>query len=312
MNNPKNKNLTWAQENGYEYNAESEGVSFEGARSLDIFRKAESFRDHVRGIHRNRPFEILDVHVEVNRSEEWRHVWKTTILIPTDGLDLPNFDLLPRRETGGMSFLGIKGLDLKLAPTAPQDERQLVEAFNKNYSLFGGGAFEAMKASIKSADHLVPSLADMASICKPGVLRFLSTASTGFIEVQNGYVAIRAPETRIITGAFSDIILQGRERESLLAVANDLLDVLANAASESPLRTLTLENTFNPHQLLGSIIGGVIGFCLGGFIAILLLFLPEENYSFLTPVLALALIPALALGGTVLGRFIGNTLMRFK
>jgi hypothetical protein len=44
----------------------------------------------------------------------------------------------------------------------------------------------------------------------------------------------------------------------------------------------------------------------------LLLFLPEENYSFLTPVLALALIPALALGGTVLGRFIGNTLMRFK
>jgi hypothetical protein len=31
MNNPKNKNLTWAQENGYEYNAESEGVSFEGA-----------------------------------------------------------------------------------------------------------------------------------------------------------------------------------------------------------------------------------------------------------------------------------------
>ena len=312
MNNPQNKNLTWAQENGYEYNAESEGVTFEGARSLDIFRKAERFRDHVRGIHRNRPFEILDVHVGVNRSDEWRHVWQTIIVIPTDGLDLPNFDLLPRRETGGMSFLGIKGLDLKLAPTAPQDERQLVDAFNKNYSLFGGGAFEAMEASIKSADHLVPSLADMASICKPGVLRFLSTASTGFIEVQNGYVAIRAPETRIITGAFSDIILQGRERESLLAVANDLLDVIANAASEAPLRTLTLENTFNPGQLLGSITGGVIGFCLGGFIAIPLLFLPEENYSFLTPVLALALIPALALGGTVLGRFIGNTLMRFK
>jgi hypothetical protein len=312
MTKTQHKNFTWAQENDYEFNAESEGLISADARTLDIFRRALSFRDHVVGIYRNRPFEILDVQYEVMRGGESGSVWKTIVLIPTDGLDLPNFDLVPRRETAGMSFLGIKGLDLKLAPTARQDERQLVDAFNKNYSLFGGGAFEAMEASIKSADHLVPSLASMASICKPGVLRFLADASTGFIEVQNGYVAIRAPETRIITGAFSDIILQGRERESLLSVANDLLDVLANAASESPLRTLTLENTFNPYQLLGNIIGGMIGFCLGGFIGIVLLFLRQENYSFLTSALALALIPALALGGAVLGRFIGNTLMRFK
>jgi hypothetical protein len=310
MTNPQHKNLTWAQENGYEFHAETEGVMSEGARNLDIFRKAESFRDHVRGIHRNRPFEILDVQYEVMRGGESGSVWKTVVLIPTDGLDLPNFDLLPRRETGGMNFLGIKGLDLKLAPTAPQDERQLVDAFNKNYSLFGGGAFEAMEASIKSADHLVPSLADMALICKPGFLRFLSTASTGFIEVQNGYLAIRAPETRIITGALSDVILHGRERESLLAVANDLFDVLANAASEAPLHALTVENTFNPSQLLGSIVGGFIGFCLGGFFGILLLFRPQENYLFVIP--ALALIPVLTLGGAALGRFIGNTLMRFK
>lgn len=312
MTNPQHKNLTWAQENGYEFQAESEGVTFEGARSLDIFRDAESFRDHVRGSHRNRPFEILDVQHEEMHGGDFGTVWKTVVLIPTAGLDLPNFDLMPRRETKGMNFLGVKGLDLKLAETAPQDERQLVDAFNKNYSLFGGGAFEAMKASIKPADHLVPSLADMASICKPGVLRFLSTASTGFIEVQNGYLAIRAPETRIITGAFSDIILQGRERESLLAVANDLLDVLANAASEAPLRTLTLENTFNPGQLLGGIIGGVIGFCLGGFSGIVLLFLPKDNYPLPPSDNYLFLIPVLALGGAVLGRFIGKTLMRFK
>ena len=303
MNNPQRKNLTWAQENGYEFHAETEGVISEGARGLDIFRKAESFRDHVLGIHRNRPFEILDVQVEVIRAEEWGNIWKTVVLIPTAGLDLPDFDLLPRRETGGMSFLGIKGLDLKLAPTASEDERKLVDAFNKNYRLFGGGAFEAMEASIKSAGHPAPSLADMAPICKPGVLRFLSTASTGFIEVQNGYLAIRAPETRIITGAFSDVILQGRERESLLTVANDLLDVLANAAREAPLRVLRLENTFNPRQLLSSIIGGVIGFCLGGFTGILLLFLLKEKHLFL--------IPVLAFGGAFLGRFIGNALLRF-
>jgi hypothetical protein len=312
MTNPQHKNLAWAQESGYEFSANSDGIRFEGARHLDIFRKANGFRNHVLGAFRNRPFEILDVQVEETRGGEYGNVWKTVIVIPTAGLDLPNFDLLPRRETGGMAFLGIKGLDLKLAPTAARDERQLVEAFNRNYSLFGGGAFEAMEASIRFADHLVPSLADMAAICKPSVLRFLSTASTGFIEVQNGYLAIRAPETRIVTGAFSDIILQGRERDSLLNVANDLLDVLAKATSEAPLNTLTLENTFNPGQLLGSVNGGVIGFCLGGVVAILLLFLPKEDYAFLTAALALALIPVLAVGGAVLGRFIGNTMLRFK
>ncbi len=312
MTNPQHTNLTWAQENGYEFKAESDGVIFEGARSLHISRKAEGFRDHVLGEYRNRPFEILDVECRVHVDGEYGSVWKTVVLIPTDGLDLPNFDLLPRRETGGMNFLGVKGLDLKLAPTATQDERQLVDAFNKNYSLFGGGAFEAMEASIKSADHLVPSLADMASICKPGVLRFLSTAVTGFIEVKDGYLSIRAPETRVITGAFSDIILQGRERESLLAVANDLLDVLANAASEAPLSGLSLENTFNPFQFLGGVIGGVVGFCLGGFSGIILLFLPKDNYPLPPSDNYLFLIPVLALGGAFLGNFLGKTLMRPK
>lgn len=312
MTTPQHNNLTWAQENGYEFNANSEGVNFEGAHSLDIFRKANGFREHALGSFRNRPFEVLDIQVEELRGGEYLDVWKTVILIPTAGLALPNFDLLPRRETGGMAFLGIKGLDLKLAPSAAPDERRLVDAFNQNYSLFGGGAFESMRASIKSADHFVPSLAEMAAICKPSVLRFLSTASTGFIEVQDGYLAIRAPQTRIITGAFSDIILQGRERESLLNVANDLLDVLVKATNEAPLQGLTLENTFNPGQVFGSVIGGVIGFCLGGLIAILLLFLPEESDSFLTAALALALIPVLTVGGSVLGRVIGNTLLRFK
>lgn len=304
MNDNQNENAKWTQENGYEFHAKSEGVISDGARSLDIFRKADSYRDHVLGVHRNRRFEILDMWVQEHGANGWYFVWKTVVLIPTSGLNLPNFDLLPRRETGGMNFLGIKGLDLKVAPTAPLDERRLVDAFNKSYSLFAGGAFEAMEASIKSADHLVPSVADMASICKPSVLRFLSTAVTGFIEVQNGYLAIRAPETRIIRGAFSDVILQGRERDNLLSVANDLLDVLANAANEAPLRALTLENTFNPRQLLGGIIGGFIGFGLGGFIGVVLLFLLSEK--------KLYLIPVLALGGAAIGRFIGNRLTRAK
>lgn len=61
MNDHQNENATWARENGYEYHAESAGATSEGARSLDIFRKADSFRDHVLGVHRNRPFEALDV-----------------------------------------------------------------------------------------------------------------------------------------------------------------------------------------------------------------------------------------------------------
>jgi hypothetical protein len=304
MEHQHSDNAGWARENGYEFRAESEGAISEGARSLDLFGKADGFRDHVLGFHRNRPFEILDVWVERRDSTGFFFVWKTIVVIPTAGLKLPNFDLLPRRETGGMNLLGIKGLDLKVNPLAPPDEQCLVDAFNKNYSVFGGGSIEAMKAAIKSADHLVPSLADMAAICKPSVLRFLSTAVTGFIEVQDGYLAIRAPETRIITPGTSDTILEGRERESLLTVANDFLDVLANAANEAPLRGLTLENTFNPLQFLGGIIGGVIGFCLGGFSGVVLLFLLEEKQLFL--------IPLLALGCAAIGLFTGKMLTRAK
>jgi hypothetical protein len=307
MQRHQKDNAKWAEENGYELNAETTGAISNGASSLDIFRKAEDFREHIVGIHRNRPFEILDIMVRYS-GDHYYPSWKTIVLIPIGGLNLPNFDLIPRRETAGMNFLGIKGLDLKLAPTASQDERQLVDAFNKNYSLFGGGVFEAMEASIKSADHLVPSLSEIASICKPGVLRFLSTATTGFIEVQDGYLAIRAPETRIISPGVRDTILQGSERDGLLTVANDFLDVLANAANEAPLRALTLENTFNPRQVLGIVIGGAIGFFGGGFFGILLLFLPRNDY--LSMNVMLALVPALSFGGAVVGSIIGRTLTR--
>lgn len=99
-------NLGWAQKNGYEFHAESKGPIFQDARNLDIFRGAYSFCNHVCGIYRNTPFEIIDVRKETQR-EDASFVDKTIILIPTAGLDLPNFDLLPRRESVGMNFLGI-------------------------------------------------------------------------------------------------------------------------------------------------------------------------------------------------------------
>ena len=91
------------------------------------------------------------------------------------------------------------------------------------------------------------------------------------------------------------------ERERL---ANDFLDVLANASREAPLRALTLENTINARQFLGGIIGGVVGFCLGSFIGVILLFLLKEKHLFLIPVLALS--------GAALGHFIGKMLARAK
>ncbi len=57
-----------------------------------------------------------------------------------------------------------------------------------------------------------------------------------------------------------------------------------------------MENIFNPRQLPGNIIGGVIGFCQGEFIGVMLLLL----------------IPVLAPGGVAIDRFIGNMLTRAK
>lgn len=300
----QNENYQWAQENGFEYHAETGGAFSEGARELDVFRKANGFRNHVVGTYRNRPFEILDVRKEVHRGGDFGFVERTVILIPAAGLALPNFELLPRRETGGLGLLGIKGLDLKLDANAPRDEIQLVAAFNKNYLLFAGGAREAMEASITSADHLVPGLAEIAPICKPGVLRFLAGITTGTIELQNGFLAVRAPDTRVTAGLFYDTILAGRARETLLTVANDLLDVLQNASREAPMRGLTLENTFHPSHMIGGLVGAAIGFFLGFFLGFLLLFLIGKKFFLL--------IPVLALGGAALGNWIGKRLMRSK
>jgi hypothetical protein len=302
--NHQNENYKWAQQNGYEYHAETGGVSTEVARDLDSFRKANGFREHVSGTYRNRPFEILDVRKEVQRGHGFSFVQRTIILIPAAGLDLPNFELLPRRESGGLNLLGIKGLDLKLSANAPRDELQLVAAFHENYHIFAGGAHEAMEAAVTSAEHLVPGLAEMAPICKPAVLRFLSGATTGLIELQNGILAVQAPDTRVAAGMIYDTILAGRDRESLLTVANDLLDVLQNASREAPLRGLTLENTFNPAHVIGGLVGAAFGFFLGLFLGLLVLFVLGKKFIFL--------ILVLAVGGTALGNWIGKMLMRSK
>ena len=68
MNDHQNGNAAWAKGCGYEYHPVSEGAVSEGVRSLDIFRKADSYRNHVLGVYRSRPFEILDVRSEKHDS----------------------------------------------------------------------------------------------------------------------------------------------------------------------------------------------------------------------------------------------------
>ena len=301
MRNDLRQNAGWAQENRHEFHAVSEGALYEEARGLKVFRRAEGFREHVVGTHRDRPFEVLDIRELKSFDGASGYVWKTVVLVPVEGLELPDFDLWPRRETRGMGLLGMKGLDLNLAPGASADEHALVDAFNRNYSLFAGGAFDAVGAAIKPADYRVPSPADLAPVCKPGALKLLSTSVTGIIEVRQGFLAIQAPEMQAIAGSLRDVIVEGTERESLLNVANDLLDALAKAPHEPALRSLQLVNTFNPRQVLGSVIGGLVGFGLGGFLGILSLFLFDA---------AIYLIPLLAFVLCALGGFVGKRLTR--
>jgi hypothetical protein len=106
----------------------------------------------------------------------------------------------------------------------------------------------------------------------------------------------------LVRPARADVIRQGAERERLLAIANDLLDALGNAAREAPLRDLAIGNSFNPKQPLGAILGGFAGFALGGFLGVLSLFVLEEK--------RLYLIPLLAIGGALLGSMLGKRLRR--
>jgi hypothetical protein len=65
-----------------------------------------------------------------------------------------------------------------------------------------------------------------------------------------------------------------------------------------------MENNFSPFQFLGGIVGGVIGFCLGGFIGVVLLFLLKEKHLFL--------IPVLAFGCAIVGILLGKMLTRAR
>lgn len=294
-------NSDWARENRHEFHAESGGPFAQRARGMDVFRRAQAYRDHAVGQHRGRPFEVLDFQEEKSGVDAWPN-WRTVVLLPLGNLALPAFALWPRRETAGMNFLGIKGLDLALPPAASVFDRKLVDDFNRNYSLFAGEAFWSAQAVIAAPGQPVPGLAEMSAVCKPAVLTFLSTAVTGAIEVRDGYLLVCAPETRQVRPAYADVILQGADRERLLAVANDLLDALANAAREAPLRDLAIGNSFNPKQVLGAILGGFAGFALGGFLGVLSLFVLEEK--------RLYLIPLLAIGGALLGSMLGKRLRR--
>jgi hypothetical protein len=299
MTNHLQANSDWARENRYEFHADSAGPFAQVARGMDVFRRAQAYRGHVVGQHRGRPFEVFDFQKEATRPDSWS-TWHTVVLLPLGNLSLPAFALWPRRETVGMNFLGIKGLDLTLPPSASLFDRQLVDDFNRHYSLFVGGAFGSVQAAIEAPGQTVPDLAEMSAICKPGVLSFLSAAVVGAIEVRDGYLVVCAPETRLVRPANADVILQGAERERLLAIANDLLDALANAAREAPLRDLAIGNSCNPKHVLGVILGGCAGFALGGLLGVLSLFLLEEK--------RLYLIPLLAIGGALLGSMIGKRL----
>jgi hypothetical protein len=304
MHDHDNKNFHWARMKGYSYHAKSQGPFSQGAGNLYMFRRALGFRHHVCGNYRNRPFEIFDCEKKFGKYMHETY-WCTVIIIPCSGLDIPNFDLFPRRETKSMETLGVKGLDLTLAPTATWDERQMIDSLNKNYMLFAGGAFETIQASMKIAPQLVPSLTEMTKFFKPSILRFLATATTGFIEVQDGFLAIRATDGRIITPDYTEILLEGSARDRLMEVANDFLDALAHGAIEQPLPSIRLENTFKPHQFFGTMIGIVVGFLVGSIASIILLFTFRNNY-------VLFLFPILALTGVFLGRYLGNRITRKK
>ena len=294
-------NSDWARENRYEFQADSAGPFAQVARGMDVFRRAQAYRDHAVGQHRGRPFEVFDFQKEALGADAYS-TWHTVVLLPLGNLALPACALWPRRVTGWMSFLGIKGPDLALPPAASLFDRKLVDDFNRHYSLFAGGAFGSVQAAIEAPGQPVPGLAEMSAVCKPAVLSFLSTAVTGAIEVRDGYLVVCAPETRRVRPAHADVILQGAERERLLAIANDLLDALANAAREAPLRDLAIGDSFNPKHVLGAILGGFAGFALGGFLGVVSLFALEEK--------RLYLIPLLAFVGALLGSMIGKRLRR--
>jgi hypothetical protein len=285
----------WAQKNGYSFSAHTKGFQTDGASKLDSFRNLEKAQNHIVAECQTRNFEMLDFTIYyAGDAITAGYREQTVLLLPDSASEFTDFEIFPL-SSGGYSLmesLGIGGLKL----TNKENNRttqELIEAFSKHYRIYAGGILQSIANNANSAEEY--DLATVSEICKPKLLRFLTKNPGWFIESQGNHLVLWTP----------DKLLSCKERSELLCLANELLDILNHAKHESSLEVITIENTMdiNPRKVFSILGGGVIGFFIGTFCAMIFVFSTTSKLSFLA-------FPVFIFLGLAIGLFIGKTISK--
>lgn len=287
----------WAAKHGHRFDPGRTEFEAEGARELDLLRKWKRAKHHVSGIHRDRAFEMIDVTYYYRGGEAISWIDQTVLLMPGATKRLPDFEILPRGLINVLGAFHLGGLEISPPEDSPSPDGEGIKDFNRHYHLYKAGVIESARDAMSAPGTPDQDFAQLASLFRPPVLRFLTQHPGWSIESQNGFLAITAHEK----------LLDDTERDALLSFANELLSMLlhpprpavAPAAAPAP----QMRNVMQPKRLLGTVIGGGVGFFVGALLGIVLLFFVDGK-------LIVLLLPVLAIIGLGLGGFVGGKLAR--
>ena len=286
----------WATKHGHRFDSARTEFKAEGARELDMFRTWQSADHHVAGIHRDQSFEMIDV-TNHYRGTARLQVTQTVLLMPGSTNLLPGFEILPRGMVDVLGALHIGGLEIR-PPDGPQfRDAEIIKDFNRHYLLYKGGVVESVQSAIAPTQTAAQDFAELATLFRTPILRFLAQHPGWSIESQGGFLAISAHGR----------LLDDTGRNDLLSFAAELLSMLHCPPRSASPPAVQMQTVMEPKRLLGTVIGALVGFLVGTMTAGTLNLLSIiGGWKFML------LLPLLAIAGIALGGFVGGKIAQVR
>lgn len=294
MNHSNNEAARWAASNGFRYHGDGGSGLPENAQRLHAFYEYDKLSNHISGRFLGRDFHQVDVFRRI-RTDQWDNTTEATILVlPVAPGFIPAFALVPRSLTWAAEWFGVGGLAISTDAHTPPALARVIEEVKQHYQIHSGGFGEAIQEAARNPQAPGPDPAVIATICKPEILGFLSRHPGWFIESKAGMLSMWKP----------DRVMSGDERSQALELANEILNLFDRADAVPSIPGVEVTNPFQVKGMLGTVIGGFVGFFVGGLISIALLFFVHKNFLLLLPVLAVL--------GIFVGGFLGAMIGRGK
>jgi hypothetical protein len=282
----------WAAKNGFRYHEDTGSRLPENATRIHAFHAYDKLSNHISGRFLGREFHQVDVFRYLKTDAGDNTTETTVLLIPETTRSLPPFALVPRSLTRGAEWFGVEGLAISTDSHTPSALARVIEEVKKHYQVHSGVFGEALREAARHSRAPAPDPAVIATICKPGVLDFLSRHPGWFIESQGGLFAMWK----------SDHVMSGNERSEVLELANEIMNLFDRTDAAPAIPGVEVTNPFKVKQVYGTVIGAFVGFFAGAIASFALGFAVHQKLI----LLGLVLVPLGLFFGGLLGNMIGR------